>query len=83
MNNIRVYSKAYCPYCAAAKQMLKSKGLTFTEIDVLNAPEKFDEMVKLSNRRTVPQIFFDDNQSFGRNFRFEYEGTLIGSNLSS
>jgi len=39
MNNIRVYSKAYCPYCTAAKQMFESKGLTFTEIDVLNAPE--------------------------------------------
>lgn len=65
MNSIRVYSKGYCPYCKAAKRLLTSKGLTFEEIDVLESPERFEEMLKLSQRRTVPQIFFDDEHIGG------------------
>jgi glutaredoxin len=33
MPNLEVYSKEWCPYCAKAKALLKSKGLTYQEID--------------------------------------------------
>lgn len=62
---IRTYSKSYCPYCTAAKALLTSKGLQFEEIDVLNSPSRFKEMQELSNRRTVPQIFFDQEHIGG------------------
>jgi glutaredoxin 3 len=58
MADIEVYTTPYCPYCTAAKDLLRSKGVEFTEIDVSMNPERMAEMVKRSNGRvTVPQIF--------------------------
>ena len=65
MTNIRIYSKQYCPFCKAAKQLLRSKGLRFETIDVLKQPKRLQEMVDLSKRRTVPQIFFGDQHIGG------------------
>ncbi|MFN3855912.1 MAG: glutaredoxin 3 [Phreatobacter sp.] len=58
MADIVIYTKDYCPYCHAAKDLLKSKGAAFTEIDILKHPERRSEMVeKAGGRTTVPQIF--------------------------
>jgi glutaredoxin 3 len=56
-NDIIVYSSPMCGYCAAAKRLLRGKGVQFTEIDVLFHPKLRREMIELSGRRTVPQIF--------------------------
>lgn len=55
--SIIIYSTQICPYCVQAKQLLDSKGLTYEEIFIDNDPEKREEMMRLSGRRTVPQIF--------------------------
>jgi len=65
MSSITIYTKAWCGYCHAAKNLLQQRGLAYQEIPVDNNAEKFDEMVKLSQRRTVPQIFFDDRHVGG------------------
>jgi glutaredoxin 3 len=52
-----VYSTGWCPYCTRAKQLLKSKGVDFEEIDVEARPEARAEMMTRSGRRSVPQIF--------------------------
>lgn len=65
MNNITMYHKGYCPYCHAAKQLLKKLGLTYHPIDVTNNPVEFANMVKRSGLRTVPQIFVDDKHIGG------------------
>lgn len=65
MTNIRMYSKHYCPFCKAAKQLLTSKGLEFENIDLLENPDRVQEMIDLSKRRTVPQIFFGDEHIGG------------------
>lgn len=58
MADIVIYTKDYCPYCHAAKDLLKSKGAAFTEIDILKHPEQRVEMIrKAGGRTTVPQIF--------------------------
>jgi glutaredoxin 3 len=58
MADIEVYTTPYCPYCAAAKDLLRRKDVEFTEIDVSMNPERMAEMVKRANGRvTVPQIF--------------------------
>lgn len=58
MADIVIYTKDYCPYCHAAKDLLKSKGAAFTEIDILKHQERRSEMVeKAGGRTTVPQIF--------------------------
>jgi len=65
MKNVTIYSKDYCPYCKAAKQIFDQKGIEYNEIDVLKQPEKLQEMLTRSNRRTVPQIFFGDEHIGG------------------
>ena len=57
---VLVYSKDYCPYCVAAKNLLKQKGVAFTEVDVGVEHDRYEEMLKrAAPRKTVPQIFID------------------------
>ena len=58
MSQIEIYTTRYCPYCHAAKRLLSSKGVEFTEIDVSGDPKWRSDMVARANgRMTVPQIF--------------------------
>ena len=59
MAHVRVYTTSYCPYCHAAKTLLRKKAVLFEEIDVTDDPQLRAEMEKLSRRMTVPQIFID------------------------
>lgn len=66
MADIAIYTKSYCPYCRSAKELLKSKGRTFTEIDVEHDEAKRQEMIKKSGgRMTVPQIFINSKHIGG------------------
>jgi len=65
MSEITVYCTAYCPYCVRAKNLLDSKGVSYTSIDVDQEPEKRFEMQKRSRRTSVPQIFIDDQHIGG------------------
>lgn len=57
---IEMYTTAICPYCVAAKNVLKSKGLEYSEIRIDIDPAKLAEMLDRSQgRRTVPQIFIN------------------------
>ena len=58
---IVMYSTAVCPYCIRAEQLLLDKGVTgLDKIRVDLDPARREEMMKLSGRRTVPQIFIGD-----------------------
>ena len=58
---IRMYATATCPYCIRAEQLLLDKGVTgLDKIRVDLDPARREEMMKLSGRRTVPQIFSGD-----------------------
>ena len=59
MVNMEIYTKQWCPYCAKAKALLKSKELSYREIDVTSDEALQQEMVKRSGRRTVPQVFLE------------------------
>ena len=59
--DIVVYSTQWCPYCVMAKKLLEAKGLTYREIDVTHDEALRQEMVDRSGRRTVPEIFIDDD----------------------
>jgi glutaredoxin 3 len=54
-----MYATGWCPYCSRARRLLEHKGVEWTEIDVEAEPERRAEMIELSGRRTVPQIFID------------------------
>ena len=60
MAKIEVYSKEWCPYCTKAKALLRSKQLEYEEIDITSDAEGEQQMIERSRRRTVPQIFIDE-----------------------
>ena len=62
---IQIYSKEWCPYCAKAKALLRSKQLKFEEINVTSDAEAEQEMISRSQRRTVPQIFIGERSIGG------------------
>ena len=59
--HVRMYATATCPFCIRAEQLLMHKGVTGLEKSrVVLAPGRRVEMMEVSGRRTVPQIFIDD-----------------------
>lgn len=65
MSEIEIYSTAICPYCIAAKNLLKAKGLAWRELRIDTDPEARRAMAERTHgARTVPQIFVN--------------GTLVG-----
>lgn len=58
--HIKVYTKGYCGYCHAAKNLLVKRGLEFEEVPISGDAALEREMRELSGRRTVPQIFIDN-----------------------
>jgi glutaredoxin 3 len=65
MADIEIYSTAICPYCNAAKSLLRSKGLEWRELRIDLDPEARKTMAeRTGGARTVPQIFIN--------------GTLVG-----
>ncbi len=66
MKKVELYTSPLCGFCHAAKRLLKSKGVKFSETNVLAQPGKKAEMIKRANGgRTVPQIFIGDKHVGG------------------
>ena len=60
MAKVEIYTTPTCPYCAAAKALLKRKGVTYQETDVSRDPAIRVAMTqRAGGRRTVPQIFIN------------------------
>ncbi|HEY6394514.1 MAG TPA: glutaredoxin 3 [Candidatus Binataceae bacterium] len=60
MTKVEVYTTTYCPFCTRAKNLLKSKGVAFEEIDVTDDDARREKMTQLAGgRRTVPEIFIN------------------------
>ena len=65
MKSIIIYTGLYCNYCDAAKRLLTRNNAPFKEINIATVDGAMDEMIKKANgKRTIPQIFFD-NQHIG------------------
>ena len=61
MAKVIIYTKENCPYCRMAKDLLSARQVSYEEIRIDLDDHKRDEMIRLSNnRRTVPQIFIND-----------------------
>lgn len=64
--NLIIYSQPNCSACEAAKTLMKSKGLTYTEL-ILNVGQKQEDgktyvpvqhlKDKVPNAKSVPQLF--------------------------
>ena len=63
---VKIYSTAICPYCERAKMLLEKRNIKYTEFKIDEDVKLFEEMLVLSNgRRSVPQIFIDDQHIGG------------------
>ena len=66
MKNITIYTGPLCNYCEAAKRLLARNNVTYKEINVATVDGAMDEMIKKANgKKTIPQIFFDDQHIGG------------------
>ena len=62
MKKIIMYTSSYCPFCNNAEQLLSNKGFAIDEkIYVDQDPEVLSSMMKITGKRTVPQIFIGEN----------------------
>jgi glutaredoxin 3 len=58
--NIKIFSTQFCGYCTAAERLFKNKGFEYVVIKVDEDPAMFEQMLELTGRRSVPQIFIGD-----------------------
>ena len=66
MKKITMYTGPLCNYCEAAKRLLGRNNAPYNEIDISKVAGAADEMIKKANgKRTIPQIFFDDQHIGG------------------
>jgi len=72
--NIEIYTWSRCPFCIRAKALLKEKGVEFAEYVIDGDEAARSLMAKRANgRRSVPQIFINDNHIGGCDDLYELE----------
>jgi glutaredoxin 3 len=79
MAKVLMYSTAVCPYCVRAEQLLTRKGVADIEkVRVDLEPERREEMMQRTGRRTVPQIFIGETHVGGCDdlYELEHQGKL-------
>ncbi len=60
MPKVIIYSTARCPFCIRTRQLLEQKGVDYQEKRIdLDANLK-KQMIDISGRCSVPQIFIDN-----------------------
>jgi glutaredoxin 3 len=66
MPHVKMYCTAVCPYCVMAEKLLTKKGVTEIEkIRVDLDPARREEMMQITSRRTVPQIYIGERHIGG------------------
>jgi len=68
MSKIKMYVTGYCPYCTMAERLLRAKGVEDEDIVKIRVdlePKLRVEMMALTHRRTVPQIYIGDRHVGG------------------
>ena len=66
MAHVMMYSTASCPFCIDAERLSQSRGVKeINKIRVDLQPELRLEMMEKTGRRTVPQIYIDEQHIGG------------------
>lgn len=66
MPHVKMYCTATCPYCTMAEKLLAKKGVTNIEkVRVDLDSSQLEEMMRITGRRTVPQIYIGDRHVGG------------------
>ncbi len=75
MPSVTVYTRSWCSYCQAAKELLTRKGIAFEEIEITGQPELRDAMVARAGGATsVPQIFIGERHVGGCDDLYALDG---------
>jgi len=80
MNTVRMYTTQFCPFCVRAKALLQKRGVEqIEEIRIDLDPVERDKMIRLTGRRTVPQIFIGDTHVGGCDdlIELDHDGGLL------
>lgn len=76
---VEIYTWQTCPFCLRAKGLLQQKGVEYTEFGIDGDENARDAMsMRAKGRRSVPQIFIDDQHIGGCDdlFALERQGSL-------
>ena len=66
MKSVTIYTGPLCNFCDAAKRLLTRNNVEYKEINIATVDGAMDEMItKASGKRTIPQIFFNDQHIGG------------------
>ena len=66
MTPVKMYTTQVCPYCMQAKALLKQRGVEqIEEIRIDLDPVQREQMMAITGRRTVPQIFIGNTHVGG------------------
>ena len=66
MKIVTIYTGPLCTFCAAAKKLFTRNNIEYNEINIATVDGAMDEMISKANgKRTIPQIFFDDQHIGG------------------
>lgn len=60
-----MYTTRICPFCVMAKRLLQTRGVAVEEIRVDEDAARREEMMRITGRRTVPQIFIGETHVGG------------------
>lgn len=64
-DEVVIYTKPGCPYCAAAKEDFRRRGITFKELDVTSDPAIKEEAIAKAGVASVPVIVKGEEVSVG------------------
>ncbi len=65
LSKVVIYTTGICPFCIMAKRIFDDMKVPYEEIRVDKQLEKREEMTKITNRHTVPQVFIGDHHVGG------------------
>ena len=66
MKSVTIYTGPLCAFCDAAKKLLNRNNVEYKEINIAIVDGAMDEMIKKANgKRTIPQIFIEDQHIGG------------------
>ncbi len=66
MNRVILYTSQHCPFCKQAEHLLNQRNAgPLAKIRVDLDPAQLQQMIELTGRRTVPQIFIGERHIGG------------------
>ena len=77
---IEIYTTPTCPFCHAAKDLLRAKSAVFEEIVVVDPDKRAAMSARVDGRTSVPQIFINGTHIGGCDdlYMLEETGKLAG-----